>query len=204
VKLPIVLLALVLCELKSDDAKKLAALPSVQSVNVKLAVPGAKTTIIQICDWHLIGAEAFLAQYDGQLDPDEAVKLYEKHLNEVESVQKEQLALLRAILDKFKVKAVFQENLTAEQVKPYKLLADVLAKHENERDYREAILRHGATGRLYREGKIKEVLPLEDQAAWQNANPVKDGTAGQDVVGRTLTLSPSWIGSRGLLPTGNS
>jgi hypothetical protein len=38
--------------------------------------------------------------------------------------------------------------------------------------YREDLLQIGAAGRLYLDGEIDDVLPLEDRAAWRVAKPV--------------------------------
>jgi endonuclease YncB( thermonuclease family) len=172
-------------------AKKLTPLPSVHSAFVKLATPQAKRTIVQVCDWHAPSAEEFIAELVAGRKvlptPDEAEQLYEKHLADIQRVQEEQATLLRTMIDitfdetKTKSKedkppVVFQENLTPEGVKGYKFLNDLIAKREKAGDtarFREAILRYGATGRLYREGKIKDVLPLEDAEAWKAAYAVK-------------------------------
>jgi hypothetical protein len=172
-------------------AKKLTPLPSVHSAFVKLATPQATTTIIQVCDWHALSAEEFVAELIATRKvlptPDEAEKLYEKHLADVAAVREEQLTVLRTMIDitfdetktkstKDKPPVVFQESLTPEGVKGYKFLNDLIGRREKAGTagrFSEAILRYGATGRLYREGKIKELLPLEDAAAWKAAYPEK-------------------------------
>jgi endonuclease YncB( thermonuclease family) len=171
-------------EKANAKAKKLTPLESVHSAVVKLAMPGAATTVIHVCDWHMLGAKEFMAyEKSGRSKPfeeGEAVKLYEKHLADVEAVQKDQVVVLRTMIQitfEKSPRVVFQEGLTPGDMKVYKALAEVLASSEKAGDaakFRESILRHGATGRLYREGALKDVLPLEDAAAWKAAYPVRD------------------------------
>ena len=81
--------------------------------------------------------------------------------------------MLAAMLDKLDVAGVFVEGLTKEDMPAFIIISRVLARKENS-PYK-IILQHGAAGKLYRDGKLKEVLPLDDEAAMQAANPVKDG-----------------------------
>jgi hypothetical protein len=160
----------------------LRKLPHAQKVDAKIAHAEPQTRIIHVLDWHMLSAQAFVADENDRagkaLDADELEKRYAKHLDDVEKVHKEQVDLLTAIIAKLEVSAVLQEGLTPESVKSYRLLAKVLAEKERRLGdalkFREAILQQGATGQLFRAGRIKEVLPLDDAAAWKAANPVKE------------------------------
>jgi endonuclease YncB( thermonuclease family) len=163
-------------------AKKLVPLSVVHSAVVKRAVPQATTTVLHVCDWPLQSAKEFLARRrDKPPKAAEAVKLYQQHRVDVAAVQEEQTVLIRTILDNFSVVAVFQEGLTASDMEAYKLVAQMIKADTSAPKFGEPALRQGATGQLYREGKIKDLLPLDDAAALRAANPIADdGTLKAD------------------------
>lgn len=112
------------------------------------------------------------------------IELYKQHLDAVEAIQKEQVALLTALLDKLDVSAVFVEGMTEKDMPVFKAISRLIAEKEETGELVgpwEAMLRHGAVGRLYRWGMLKDVLPLEDESAYAAANPVgENGTVEFD------------------------
>ncbi len=173
---------------ESADAIALRDMPYVHQVATRLNNPDASCRIIHIKDWHFVGFEEFAAdvhsQQDEPVDGDGTIELYKQHLDAVEAVQKEQVALLSAILDKLDVSAVFVEGLTERDMPVFKAISRMIAEKEKTGELVglwETMLRHGAVGRLYRQGVLKDVLPLEDEAAYAAANPVgENGTVEFD------------------------
>ena len=107
---------------------------------------------------------------------------YRAFLDQVDTVQREQMAKLR----KLGAKAVWVEGESDKTIDAYRRRIETLKKvklpkgdtplDQFIRDmYREDLLQIGAAGQLLLAGEIENVLPLEDHEAWQAANPVKAG-----------------------------
>jgi hypothetical protein len=165
------LLFILLAVLPSPE--ELRKLPDVADVSVHN--PSGERKLVHICDWHWISREAFL------LDGGEADE-YDAFLNQVETVQQEQMKALRAL----GVKKVYMEGESEktivrfrERVKTLKELrlptSDSPVDQLVRELYREDLLQIGAAGRLFLSGEIDEVAPLEDHQAWRAANPAKNG-----------------------------
>ncbi len=142
-----------------------------QFAQVEILLPVHRPTrrIIHILDWHFVSAEAFQADTpDGN---------YEDHLTLVRTVQANQ----RRLLESLSVEAVYVESLTPENLEQFKRQLTVMQPPmESESglsqflqaEYELDLLRIGAVGQLAREGKL-DVLPAEDQAAYERANPIE-------------------------------
>jgi len=95
----------------------------VASVKVAVSASNPATRIIHILDWHFVPRKAFAADLkDAQPDAtDEAIaEAYREHLDRVEAVQKAQLAILTALIEKQGLRAVYAEGLTRRDLEVYK------------------------------------------------------------------------------------
>lgn len=169
---------------ENATAAALREMPHVHRAETRLNNPDASCRIIHVMDWHFVGFEEFSADIRSQqgepVEGDGIFELYKEHLDAVKAIQKEQVALLTAILDKLDVSAVFVEGMTEKDMPIFKAISRLVAKKEKTGELIglwETMLRHGAVGRLYRQGKLKDVLPLEGEAAYAAANPVGENGA---------------------------
>lgn len=175
----------------------LRQLPSVAAVSVvREGLP--KTRIIHLLDWHHVPKDLFILDLEQsrqeKLTSEQAEREYAAFLQDVERIQRDQMAVLRH-LARHGLKEVFSEGLSREDHPHYgKLVQSIveLISHcedrlrtETDRETRalyqvlllgerEAELNLGAPGRLFMKKEI-EVLPLEDKKFWQAARPIKDG-----------------------------
>lgn len=133
--------------------------------------------IIHVADWHWVSGTAFVADGEDQND-------YAAFLDKVDSVQREQMAALKAM----NAKVVWIEGNSDQTIADYRLHIETLKKvklpngdsvvDQFIRDsYREDVLQIGDAGRLLIAGEIDDVLPLEDHEAWRAANPLASGKA---------------------------
>ena len=113
----------------------------------------------------------------------EVKKLYDEHLDLVERVQEEQVALLRLLVREHGVRRVLIEGLTPSGMDNYKEMVTSLGEIEQDRarlgekrtdELRQRLLEFGAVGRLVMEGEV-EAVPLEDDETLDAANPVRGG-----------------------------
>lgn len=153
-------------------------LPGVHSVTTRV---GTEPRITHILNWHYVSEEDFTADLRDQ-GVEDIEGSYETFLDEVQAVQQEQIALLKAM----GVKRVYLEGLTAENVARYRALIDAMKKYREPKgdgptdqflrqQYRIDLLMIGAPGRLLLEGVDLEVLPLDDPNLFKQANPVVNG-----------------------------
>lgn len=115
----------------------------------------------------------------------ETFSKYVDFLKDVDAVQKQQKRLLRDLIKKRKLKAVYIEGLTEKNYKD--ALNSIEATKEREKkekklnptdQYFEALdktdlLQLGAAGQLVVKGELKTVLPAEDSTAFKAANPIQ-------------------------------
>jgi hypothetical protein len=124
-------------------------------------VPTAPHRIVHIADWHWV---------EGKND-----------LELLERIQQQQMDAIR----KLEVREVWVEGQSDKTIDDFRQHILKLRKVEfppadsdDPTDqlildtYRQDLLQIGAAGRLYLNGEIDDVLPLEDHAAWQAAKPV--------------------------------
>lgn len=156
--------------------------------------------IIHIADYHLVSHEDFAADLRDQ-NPDisdgEIGKQYAKFLDDVETIQNEQIAILRGLIREHGIKAVFMEGVTDANVGKFRGavkelpeldLPELHRKMTQTEDFAEQalllvtidehrakLLELGAVGHLMRTGQLEDVIPLEDTYLMEAADPTKNG-----------------------------
>ena len=168
----------------------LPPLPGVASVKTVVQCDNPKLTVIHVRDWHFVDRERFAIdvrdESDTELTDADVGELFAEHRLTVAAIQKRQKRVIRKLVKKLKIKQVFHEGFTAEQLPAYqkriKVLKDFkpylpdgnsgldqLTRHE----YQTDMLQIGAPGQLLIDGHIEAVLPAEDAEAYEAANPVQ-------------------------------
>lgn len=186
------------------DTKACKALPQVHTVEVSVASKEPKRQIIHILNWHYVPFSDFVAdirQVEGGPPPTsedlpqigrdaELDRKWDEFLSQVESVQVEQMDLLRELVKSHKLKQIFLEGFSPKEMPAFKKRLDHLARWKKPDGdtplnefligmHREDTLEVGAGGRLMMAGEL-EVIPTEDAEALEAANPVKDGKVQWD------------------------
>lgn len=189
------ILSLILLILPSDITEPsapadqiLKSLPGVESVEVAPAKTDRKRRVIHLLNWHFVPMDQYGADLNGlreePLTEDELFDRFEEFREEVETVQKEQIELLRVLIRKHGLQKLYCEGLADEEVEDYRrLLAtlkrsgkyvkhgdspiDLLVQHE----YQNDILMIGAPGRLLMKGELDDVLPTETQQSLKAGAP---------------------------------
>jgi len=195
-----------------SDLPDLQSLPGVASATVAVECDSPKLTIIHIRDWHFIERQSFaLDVQDASGEPltdDEVDKLLAEHRETVATIQKQQRRLILALIKQLGVKQVFQEGLFVEQLPAYRKRIDILRdfqKYLSDGDspldqftryeYQTDMLQIGVPGQLWIENKIEGIAPVENKAAYEAANPIRDGKvvfdeslneAREDAIARNL------------------
>lgn len=170
---------------------QLRKLPSVHSVTSTPTKSKPKQIIIHLLNWHFVSKEDFAADLsdlsDGILSEEEFDKLYREFLNDVEAIQKDQKQILRFLIKKHKVRAVYLEGLTEKNLSAFNSFIKTLREFEVpegdgafdlflKEQYRRDCLQMGAASQLLISNELKSVMPLENAEAFEKANPVgKDG-----------------------------
>ncbi|QDT94150.1 hypothetical protein [Gimesia algae] len=152
------------------------------------------TKIIHILNWHYVSRDDFAAdlrteigksQSDDQID-----KEYLSFLDDVKAIQKEQAELLRRLIKKHDLNAVYVEGLTEKNHKGALKFINTMKNYEATRQpsddpidrlvkaqHHLNLLEAGAAARLVMTGELKTLLPAEDSKAMEAANPVQaDGS----------------------------
>ncbi len=159
-------------------------------------------TIIHVVDYHFVPRDDFTAnlrdQTFHQIKDGEIDRQYAEFLDTVESVQVEQAAILRRLMQEHGVRQVFIELLTAEKVAAFRQSVDDLrqvdfdqvhqhVKNESfDSDARAALqesintlrcrrLELGAVGQLMLANEPIDIAPLDDARMLQNADPEENG-----------------------------
>jgi hypothetical protein len=172
--------------------KAFGNLPGVAEVEILIPVGRPTHRIVHIADWHFVPRNAFAAdirdQFDDAIADEEIDQLYAKHLGEVQHVQAAQRQLLRELIRRHGLKQVFCEGLTESEMPVYSAIINHLRRRGmNEhgllagwQGIDEAALRVGAAGQLLAIGELCEVVPAEDEPAFERANPFA-GDRGEPV-----------------------
>lgn len=152
------------------------------------------TQVIHILNWHYVSRDDFSAdlrteigksQSDDQID-----KEYLSFLDDVKAIQKEQADLLRQLIKKHGLKAVYIEGLTKKNHEGTMKFINTMKDYEATRQpsddpidrlieaqHQLNLLEAGAAARLVMTGELKTLLPAEDSKAMEAANPVRaDGS----------------------------
>lgn len=168
----------------------LRELPGFHSVTVPRPDDRPTARIIHVLNWHLVPKAAFAADVRAvarqPISDDEIDRQYDEFLDEVESVQIEQVKALRALAVGHGVKRVFYEGLTADNLAEFNRMAALLRNYEQPQgetpveqfirwQYRQDMLQPGAPGRLLMTGELSGVLACEDPKLIKAANPVGKG-----------------------------
>ena len=179
-----------LSDLTASAEKILAGLPGVEKVEVLVASDRPTHRIIHIADWHFVPRAAFAAdlrdQAEDPISDAEIDTLYAEHLDEVRRVQSTQRRLLTELIAFHGLCEVFCEGLTDSDMPIYQVMIEhfrrrgsdepALAGGDDHID--ETLLRIGATGQLLVAGELAGVLPVEDEATYERADPLA-GSEGE-------------------------
>jgi len=174
-----------------DFPQSVANRDEVATVSVIPAKGERQRRIVHLCNWHMVPRELFAKAMtaDGKTAA-EIDQFYAQHLDEVESVQNEQRSLILFLVTALNMKAVHIEGLMPDEVELFqKRAAKAMNARVKDSDPIEqlfaAIVRRdklmvGIAGQMNAEGNLK-VLPAEDRAAFDAANPVgADGAIHND------------------------
>jgi hypothetical protein len=153
----------------------LRALPEVAAVEYT-GPADAGLVVVHLLDHHYCPPELCAA---AGLD-------FERHLALVEQVQAEQLSVARFLVGQFGLTGVYQEGLTDASVPDWELRLGLLREldeleraggldDEARQRRRLLLLEVGVAGRLQLDGAVREVWPLDDDAALHAAKPVAGG-----------------------------
>ncbi|QDV53686.1 hypothetical protein [Gimesia fumaroli] len=148
------------------------------------------TTVIHILNWHYVSPDVFatdLKEQDSTLTQEQIDQQYHEFLGSVEAIQKQQMKLLRRLIKKHKLKAVYIEGLTEKNHKDVMKSIESIKEYEKTKDDPPDVILEfltgqdklviGAAGRLVVKGELKTLLPAEDAKAFEAADPVRaDGT----------------------------
>lgn len=172
-----------------------AEFPSVVAERLEVSrvvtVPARKQRqhrIIHLCNWHLVLRELFIKALDADgIMGDHAEAIYQRHLDEVESVQAEQLILMTFFVNSLGLEFVHVEGLISDELDAFKKRlqrikkADVSASREPAEKFSAGIVRTdrlmvGVAGQMAIDEKLT-VLPVEERTAFEASNPIlADGT----------------------------
>ncbi|WP_417378173.1 hypothetical protein [Gimesia sp.] len=151
-------------------------------------------TIIHILNYHYVSPGEFAADLkdqDNTVTQEQIDKAYSYFLKVVEANQRDQMKLLRRLIKEHNLKAVYVEGLTEQNHKGTLRFIETLKKYERTKtdppesgidrlvaaQNRLDRLELGAVGLLVVSGELETILPAEDSAAFDAANPVKaDGS----------------------------
>jgi hypothetical protein len=105
-----------LADLGSPVVDLLRQLPGVIEVEISVASEKPQCRIVHLRDWHSVPKEHYAIDMKSsqgrELTDDEVDRLHQELLLEIESVQLEQMALLRCLIRQHGLKLVFSEGLT--------------------------------------------------------------------------------------------
>lgn len=156
------------------------------------------TVIIHILSYHYVTPEVFAADLkdqDSSIPQKQIEKQYFDFLKEVESVQREQVKILRRMIDRYNLKGVYIEGLSEKNYKGTMRFIEILKKYEKQKSPPESdfdrsveaqnkldLLELGAAGRLVVKEELSTLLPAEDSEAFEAANSVQsDGSVEFDI-----------------------
>jgi hypothetical protein len=161
--------------------QEMRALPEVAHVDYTRVSKTTRTIVLHVRDWPLMSKS--VAELEG-LD-------YQKLLDKVERVQADQMAIVRFLIRGYGVQAVYSEGLSKDSMAGLTMRLDLLKAIEpvaaagtldagELRQRRELTLTVGTPGRLLLAKEIAQVMPLEDEQALQDTNPVANGKIAPD------------------------
>jgi hypothetical protein len=148
-----------------------------QAVRVDYSGPAnAKLVVVHLRDYHFVPRE--LCEIEG-IPFDEVLKI-------AASVQESQLAIARELVRSHSLRGVYSEGVSEKSLPAVTLRVNVIKDLAGAslgglpESIRHIVLAVGTPGRLWAEGTIEGVLPLEDETALQDAKPVLDGKVKPD------------------------
>ena len=144
------------------------------------------TTIIHIVNYPYLTPEVFgtqLKDQNSKVTQKQIDKAYRSFLKVVETTQQDQIVVLRHLIKKYKLKAVYSEGLTEkshpEIMKSIESIKEYEKTKENPIDENLEFLTWqdklalGAAGRLVVKGELETLFVTEDSGAFEAANPVR-------------------------------
>jgi hypothetical protein len=110
--------------------------PEAQSVKSYPAHGNLTHRIIYLKNWHVVPKELFAADIrnlaEEPVSDHEIVRLYDEHLDNVESLQEEQVRLLRHLAQNHGLKRVYYEGLTDENKPLFEMKIEAHASAQND------------------------------------------------------------------------
>lgn len=178
----------------SADVADLRKLPGVHAAEIAHRAEQPTHRIVHVANWHYVPRDAFAADLrdqDDTLPDDEIDRRYTEFLDEVEAVQREQMDLLRALIQRYSLACIHYEGFSEDSADFSRLVATIRefeappGETPVERllleQHRHDLLQIGAAGRLMLADELEEVLPIEEDELLEAANPVgNDGTVRFD------------------------
>jgi hypothetical protein len=123
-------------DIAAPVAEALRQLPGVSNVEIAVRVEKLTHRIIHLRDWQFVHRDLFAIDVwtasKRPFSEEEIDRLYEELLLEVQSVQLEQLALLRCLIKHHGLRPIFSEGLTEEDLPSFKEKIAVLRAIEQE------------------------------------------------------------------------
>jgi hypothetical protein len=158
----------------------------------KIAVEcdSTRLTIIHIQDWHFVDNARFTLdvrdESEFELSDADVDELFEEHRATVAVIQRQQKQLMQKPVNGLKIKQVFQEGLTSEQLPVYQKRIAILKDFRQflptgdspldqftRYEYQTDMLLIGAPGQLLVDDHIKAIVPAEDTKAWASPSPMQ-------------------------------
>jgi hypothetical protein len=141
------------------------ALPGVAKAEALVATKHPAQRLIHIRDWHYVRRELL----GKGVMPRDMPRVFEEQLFQIELVQIDQMALLRALIRHHGLKSVCVEGLAPEGLSDFQKRIKQLRQTKKPTDpqaaaqHREDLLEMGAAGRLLIAEELKDIGPLEDR-----------------------------------------
>jgi hypothetical protein len=163
-------------DLGSPVVELLRSLPGVVQVEVGVVAKNPTSRIIHLRDWHFVPKELYALDmkdvHGRELTADEIDRLHQELLLEVELVQIEQMAVLRCLIRHHRLKKVFSEGFSPNELEAYREKIAVLKAMDQEqlpkvRKQLEEVrkLKEGSTGETKEKTEAIEsqlVMMLDD------------------------------------------
>lgn len=168
-------------------------------ISFPISAHAEPTKVIHILNSHYVSRDDYAADLKSStgkpLTNDQINREYLTLIDDVRTIQKQQMKLLRGLITKHNLKAVYVEKLTEKNHKGILDFLESMKKYKRTRkpskdrldrlieaQHQLDLLHVGATARLVVSGELKKIVPAEDSKAMEAANPVRpDGTVVFDL-----------------------
>lgn len=172
------------------SSQQLEKLPQTKQV-VELGAENPQHQVIHLLNYHFLSRELFAADLEDRrhkrLAREEINEKYEEFLQRIESVQKEQIAVLRELIRHHGVKEVYYEGVTNKNQKQFLLKVERVKNFQPpyldsaspfdlliREQYAHDLLEIGAPGKLLISRELQAVRPLDAAEPLEAANPIRE------------------------------